>query len=70
MKRAFKFSRSYVIGVTFEHMIRSVNISIDKTVARLPELGNEDSKEVLETLSELHKLRESLEAYFAENPKQ
>jgi len=51
-------------------MIRSVNISIDKTVARLPELGNEDSKEVLETLSELHKLRESLEAYFAENPKQ
>lgn len=58
------FSKEYVIGVTLGHMKRCIDVSLDKVVNRLPEFQDtEHSKEVFETLSELKRIKASLEAY-------
>jgi hypothetical protein len=52
------FSNQYVIAETLKHMLASVEISIAKTIARLPEANDQPAlgAEILLTLSNLHKL--------------
>lgn len=59
------FSKDYVLSVTLGHMKRCIDVSLDKVVARLPEFENSEhsSKEVFETLSELKRIKASLETY-------
>lgn len=56
------FSRNYVIKVTREHMLRSIDISINKTFARVEEFADdlEKSQEVFATLAELHSMRKAI----------
>jgi len=53
------FSREYVLRTTARHMAKAVDLSIEKTMARLPEFeGNADKGlEILKTLSDLKALR-------------
>ena len=61
------FSKKFVMKTTFHHMIRSVEISISKTIERFNEFEEEESreisKEVMETLSLLNKMKSELEGY-------
>ena len=59
----FKFDKKYVIGVTLKHMIRAVDISLDKTAQRIEDLDVDEGLEVLSTVSELHALRRSIVEY-------
>ena len=63
------FSMGYVLRTTVKHMRKSIDISIRKTYARIPEFeGNgEKSKEVLETLSKLHQMRNELDMFQTAN---
>jgi len=63
--RKFVFSKSHVLKVTFEHMLRSVDISLNKTIALLPVLNKEESQEAFETLGELTKVKKSCEDFLA-----
>jgi hypothetical protein len=49
------FSTSFVMSVTLEHMNKSLEISIDKSLKRLPEFEGEPKKgiEIMETISAL-----------------
>jgi hypothetical protein len=66
------FDRQYVMRTTFRHMIKSINISIDKTVSRMKDFTDDHVKnaELLSTLSDLHAVRKSLELYQKLNPDQ
>jgi hypothetical protein len=66
--RNFVFSRDHVLKVTFEHMKRSVDISMNKTIKLLPELSKEESAEALETLSELSKISKSCDDFLNSLP--
>ncbi len=57
------FSIEYVISATKKHMLKSIEISIRKTIERIAEFdGNrEKSEEVFRTLSELNSMKKSLE---------
>ena len=58
------FSCLYVIKTTLVHVRKSIDISIQKTLARLGEFDNDPkSKEVLEALSLLHSLRKEVDAF-------
>lgn len=56
------FSKSYVLRVTAEHILESLDISINKTFERIAEFDSNaaKSKEIFMTLSELHQLRKQL----------
>jgi hypothetical protein len=56
------FSLDYVINATKKHMLKSVDISIKKTIERIQEFSNdpEKSKEIFETLSHLDSMKRSL----------
>lgn len=56
------FSREYVLRTTAKHMLKSVELSIKKTVDRVAEFEGDAIKslEILSTLSDLHKLRDSI----------
>jgi hypothetical protein len=62
-EKKFRFSKNYVLDVTAKHMIRAVDISLDKTAQRMEQLTPEEGQEVLETISELFKLRKFLKEY-------
>lgn len=59
------FSIDYVVKTTTKHMLKSIDMSIKKTVDRIPEFaGNiEKSKEILVTLSTLHRMKLDVEQY-------
>jgi hypothetical protein len=58
-KASVPFSREYVLRTTAKHMLKSVDISIEKTMARVPEFEGDSAKstEILTTLSDLHALK-------------
>lgn len=56
-----KFSADYVMQVTFSHMIRAVDISIKKTVDRLPHIDGEEGTEALKALSQLSQVKSTLQ---------
>jgi Fe-S-cluster formation regulator IscX/YfhJ len=64
------FSGEYVMNVTYQHMIRAVDISLRKTIARLDEFedDNEGGADVLRTLSHLNKLRATLVKHMESQP--
>lgn len=63
------FDDVYVMNVTLEHMLRAIDISIGKTLARLPEFeGTKDGMKVMNTLSRLGNLKRTLNAYKEANP--
>ena len=57
------FSIEYVINATKKHMLKSIDISIRKTIERIAEFeGDRDkSEEVFRTLSELDGMKKQLE---------
>ena len=58
------FDLAYVIRTTVGHMRDAIDISINKTFARLPEFeGTEKSVEVFSTLAHLHRMRKDLNTY-------
>jgi hypothetical protein len=57
------FSIDYVIGVTVKHMLKSIDVSINKTFERTQEggLSAEKHTEAFKTLSVLHQMRAQLD---------
>lgn len=63
------FSRGFVLRTTAKHMRKAIDISIRKTFERVAEFdGNkEKSREVFDTLSVLHSMRQQLDELQARN---
>jgi hypothetical protein len=66
------FDMPYVMKTTFRHMIKSIDISLDKTVGRIEEFDSDSEKstEILQTISYLSLVRKSLVEYQRANPNQ
>lgn len=58
------FSQSYVLSVTFQNMRSAVQLSISKTIGRLPDFdpGSEKHNEILDTLASLNNLARLVDA--------
>lgn len=56
------FDRDYVLRITRKHMLKSVEISINKTLERVQEFAGDQKKsaEVFETLANLQAMRKQL----------
>jgi len=56
------FSQEFVLRATKKHMLRCIDVSIEKTNARWNEFkeNTEKSKEVMTTLMELHNMRSQI----------
>jgi len=63
------FSIGYVMKTTVKHIRKDLNISIDKTFARIKDFsGNQEkSEEVFETLALLHSLRKQVDDFQFQN---
>jgi hypothetical protein len=59
----------YVLRTTAKHMRKSIDISIRKTFERVSEFADDPvkSKEVFQTLSNLHAMRKQLDDFQAAN---
>jgi hypothetical protein len=57
------FSKDYVIGITVKHMLKSLDLSINKTFKRTCDgtLSEIQKTEAFETLSILHQMRAQLD---------
>jgi hypothetical protein len=57
------FSLEYVVGITVKHMLKSIDISINKTFERTKDetLSPDKKSEAFETLSILHQMRAQLD---------
>jgi hypothetical protein len=57
------FSAKFVLAVTMKYMVRSVDISINKTFNRIHEFDSNsaESNEVFKALSGLHSLKRQLQ---------
>ena len=64
------FSIGYVMRTTVKHARQSVDVSINKTFARLPEFAEdpEKSQEVFRTLALLHNMRKLIDDFQSQNP--
>jgi hypothetical protein len=63
------FDMGYVLKVTAKHMKRSIEISMNKTLARAPELVTdaEKSLELFSTLSVLQNMRKQIDDFQTKN---
>lgn len=63
------FSMGYVLRTTATHMRKSIDISIRKTFARLPEFIQDSAKaqEIFMTLGHLHNMRKKLDDFQMEH---
>ncbi len=59
------FSSKYVIQLTLRNMQEAISKSINKTASRIAEFENnpEKSREVITTLSTLHKMKQGLDEF-------
>ena len=59
------FDKSYVLRVTAKHMRRDIDISMRKTLERMPEfMGNEEkSREIFTTVMVLQAMKNQLEDF-------
>lgn len=59
-----QFSMEYVLTATYKHMLKSVDISIKKTLNRIAEFeGNQEkSQEIFVTLTKLHKIKSDIDS--------
>jgi len=62
IKKIKPFSKRYIIRTTINYMRQQVDVSIGRTFERVAEFDADrvKSKEVFETLSELHQIRKHL----------
>ncbi len=62
MAKIKPFSIDYVVGITVKHMLKSIDVSINKTFQRTKDgsLSAEKSAEAFEALSVLHQMRAQL----------
>jgi hypothetical protein len=62
MAKIKPFSIDYVVGITVKHMLKSIDVSINKTFQRTKDgsLSTEKSVEAFEALSVLHQMRAQL----------
>jgi hypothetical protein len=69
-KRSVPFTKGYVLRTTLANMQRSVTMSLNKTLSRLEEFQGDSSKstEILQTLSDLNKMKQLLEDFQKNNP--
>jgi hypothetical protein len=53
------FTIGYVVGTTAKNMLRSIDLSITKTSARMAEFSGDHAKtmEIVQTLDVLHRMR-------------
>jgi hypothetical protein len=63
--KAKPFSREYVLRTTARHMMKAVDTSIAKTMARVPEFegDSEKAQEILIALSDLHAMKRQISAH-------
>lgn len=59
------FDKDFVLNITREHMLKSIDISINKTTARLPEFIADPvkSNELFQTLAVLAGYKKKIEAF-------
>jgi len=57
------FDKDYVISLTLRHMRNNIELSISKTIGRVGEFENDNSKsmEVIQTLSTLHDMKRDID---------
>lgn len=71
MSEALKkpFSKSFVMNTTHRHMVRSIDISIEKTFTRLQDAQNQSASnmELMETLSALHTWKKVVNEFKTQN---
>jgi len=62
VKKIKPFSKKYIIRTTINYMRQQVDVSIGRTFERVADFDTDGikSKEVFETLSELHQIRKHL----------
>jgi len=65
------FSTGYVLRITVKHLRKYIDLSIHKTFTRISDFegDGEKSKEVLDTLMLLHKMRKLIDDFQSENSK-
>jgi hypothetical protein len=65
MENSKPFSRNYVLRTTAKHMRKSVDISIQKTLARTTDFVDDPVKslEVFDTLSKLNAMRKQIDEF-------
>jgi hypothetical protein len=65
------FSIGYVLKTTIEHMQKSIEISVRKTLERIGEFANdrEKSEEIFKTLATLHSMRKQLDEFQSKHSK-
>jgi len=58
------FSQQYVINETLKHISKSIGISTQKTISRLPEFSDDATKtrEVMSTLASLNQLSKLIDS--------
>jgi hypothetical protein len=63
------FSMGYALRTTTKYMRKAIDISIRKTLDRLPEFVEDQAKsqEVFKTLAHLHSMRKELDKFQAEH---
>ena len=68
--KKYPFSKAFVMNTTLRHMRKSIDISINKTFARMPEFekNSVDAEEILSTLGALHILRQMMDDFQSHNP--
>ena len=64
IKSTRPFSKDFVIRLTISFINRSIDMSINRTLGRIEEFADDQKKseEVLQTLSELHTLKDQINA--------
>jgi len=64
MAKSKPFTRDYVLKVTAKHMLKSIEISIKKTMDRMNEFqgDHEQANEVFKTLTELQAIKKQIAA--------
>jgi hypothetical protein len=63
------FSVEYVLSTTAKHMRKSIDISIRKTLDRLPEFADDPVKSVVvfNALTQLHAMRKQIDDFQSKN---
>ena len=70
-EKAKPFSIEYVLRKTVKYIRRSIEFSIEKTMARMPEFANDSQKadEVFRTLTLLQGLKSAIDTFESNNRK-
>lgn len=64
------FSTEYVMGTTARHVLKSVDLSVEKTMGRIPDFEPDTAKaqEVFKTLTSLQAFKQHIQSFVDANP--